>query len=411
MLFLMEAVALAHVARPLVLARWAQENAYDVTIACGSAYADIVRAKGFEPVPVPTILPQTFCGRIEHGQFFYQLTELMDYVRAELALYECIRPDLVIADFRHSAVVSTAVAGLPLVSLANAYWSPAHPCRFSPPANLFRKLPNWVVYSLFACLRPWLFRTFGTPILNELRNRFGQPLIDDFREHYTAGVWCAYLDLPELVPVANLPANHFHLGPVIWQPTDPPPLHVKHTGCRPLAYVSMGSTGDLAVLPKVLHALMEANFNCTVSGVSDAGAKQLCSSMPRLASRARFAPLVSPGEVLESAALTVCHGGNGTVYQSLREGVPVLCLPSNPDQALMAAAVVEQGAGLAVNPSRTNLRSHLKQLASHDSFRRAAEKIARTMAAHDSKSRWLDFLEQVVPSAINEFIPGVRTHG
>lgn len=403
LLFLAEAVALAHVTRPCVLARWARESGYEVTVACGPAHADIVRSEGFEPVLLPTIDLSTLWDRLRKGQFFYRVEELVDYVEAELRLYDELQPDLVIGDFRNSAPVSTAVAGLPLVSLLNAYWSNGHPCRFPPPrANVFRVLPPLLGQALFASIRPFVYRWFGTPIFNRLRQRYGLPAVTDFREHYTSGNWCAYLDLPELVPVPSLLRSHFYLGPVVWQPRQAAPLALGSLGTRrPLAYVSMGSSGDNALLPDVLRALADLDFDCAVSGVGTDEEARLHRALPCLRNRALFRRLLDPRAVLVRAVVTVCHGGSGTVYQSLAAGVPVLCLPSNPDQGLVAAAVAAQGAGRTVAPGGATprrLARALAKLLDDPGPVAAARRLARSLHRHDTRARWLAFLKEAAPA-------------
>src|SRR5438046_1250123 len=83
-LFVGEAVSLAHVGRPAVLARWAREAGYDVHFACGSAFASVARAEGFAPYNLRTLDAATFYLRLNAGNFFYTADELEAYVHAEL---------------------------------------------------------------------------------------------------------------------------------------------------------------------------------------------------------------------------------------------------------------------------------------------------------------------------------------
>ena len=57
---------------------------------------------------------------------------------------------------------------------------------------------------------------------------------------------------------------------------------------------------------------------------------RLLSCVPGLNERSVMGDLCDPAAILRKARLTVCHGGNGTVYQSLQADVPVLCLAYNP---------------------------------------------------------------------------------
>jgi hypothetical protein len=112
-----------------------------------------------------------------------------------------------------------------------------------------------------------------------------------------------------------------------------------------------------------------------------------------------------PDRILERASVTVCHGGSGTVYQSLAAGVPVLCLPGHPDQDLAARAATESEAGLVLDPTRIGarrLRGALDAILNETGFARAAHRIARAMRHHDSRGRWLDFLHANLFTARDE---------
>src|SRR5262245_56090499 len=122
-LFVAEAVTLAHVSRPLALAQALDRDRYVIEFACGDAWANLVDTAGFPRHRIPTISPDQFASRLGTGERLYREGEIADYVKAELALFERTRPDLVVGDFRVSLRISTAVARLPYVALANAYWS------------------------------------------------------------------------------------------------------------------------------------------------------------------------------------------------------------------------------------------------------------------------------------------------
>jgi UDP:flavonoid glycosyltransferase YjiC (YdhE family) len=399
-LFVGEAVSLAHVGRPAMLASWARDSGYEVVFATGAAYARIAREKGFDPLELPTIAPQTFYDRLAKGSFFYTRSELETYVHAELELFERLNPDLVVGDFRLSLAISTAVSAIPLLSLNNAHWSPGRRCPFPPPDHgFFGALPRPVRRALFALLRPAAFRFFAKSV-DDVRQRFGLARLLDFRLHYTAGTWCAYLDLPELVPVETLPAGHFYLGPVVWQPDaiEAPRLDAPSDG-RGLAYVSMGSSGDIRVLPAVIRALAALDYDIVISGISTEQASAMRQDARAWSERCIAAPFFNPDDVFERADVTVCHGGTGTIYQSLAAGVPLLCLPGNPDQSLMSEAVVKDGSGLAVEASKVterNIGDALMELRRNPRYRSSAMEKAVLIKSFDARRRWSEFLQRVL---------------
>ncbi|MCK6475039.1 MAG: hypothetical protein L6R28_25235 [Planctomycetes bacterium] len=387
-LFVGEAVSLAHVGRPAILARWAREAGYEVAFACGEAYAHVARGEGLEPIALETIAPQTFYARLNAGQFFYTQDELERYVEAERALIRRERPDLVVGDFRLTLAVSARLEGVRLLSLQQAHWSPASGAKFpAPSAGPLGRLPRTLRGALFTGLRPVAYRVFAAP-LDAVRERHGLKKRRDFRTSYTDGDFCAYLDLPELSPVAQLPRGHFFLGPLSWAPRGGSPSVPEG---RLLAYVSMGSSGDERLLPAVLRAVKEAGFDALISGVEGAS--------PGADPSVRYVGTIDPAPILKRAAVTVCHGGAGTVQQSLAAGVPVLCLPSNPDQELIARAAVRCGAGVllpAESADPAKLRRALREAAS-EACREAAGRAALAMTTHDTRARWTAWLSGKLP--------------
>lgn len=398
-LFVGEAVSLAHVGRPAMLARWAKEAGYEAVFACGARYAHVAHGEGLDPLLLETIAPEAFYGRLETGRFFYTQSELLGYVEAERALLRRVRPALVVADFRLSLAVSCEREGVPLLSITQAHWCPA--AADGVPAPLHwpsRYVPRALRHALFACGRAIAYRTFAAP-LDAVRKAHGLRARRDFRLHYTAGAHCAYLDLPAFATPRRLPRGHFYLGPLYWAPRGAPASEVETN--RPLAYVSMGSSGDEGLLPAVLKALDAQGFDAAVTGVCKLRAQ---------APNARFLGTVDPSAVLARAALCVCHAGHGTVYQSLAAGVPVLCLPSNPDQGLVARCVVRCAAGArldadACTPART-LAAVTE--ASSQRCRDAARGLGDAIRRWDTRAHWIEWLTATLPLPAHRIATGAR---
>ncbi len=217
-LFSGEAVSLAHISRPLILATWAREAGYDVHFACARRSGKWARQHHFKSIDLPTVESDVFFERIQQGRFFYQAHELRDYVFSERELLNRLKPDLVVSDFRLTLDISTALCGIPLLSLANGYWNPLRSCLFDPPSKGFgAQWPQRIRKTLFTLLRPLAFRFFGQT-LDRVRKEYGLPAHGDFRKMYTAGKWCAYPDLPEFIPSDRLLKGHFYLGPLLWRP-------------------------------------------------------------------------------------------------------------------------------------------------------------------------------------------------
>lgn len=169
------------------------------------------------------------------------------------ALFERVRPDLVVADNRRSSPVAAQGLGIPTVSLSTAALLGPHcafvptldqvarivaPCLGLPPSAVredprFQGLPDEAEVPLQpALLGERLRELAGTPTR---RPR----LVHDL----SFGDRSLILDPPALLPTRHLPPGAVQPGPLF------PRLHAPSTrlpprGARPRLYLSFGATGD-----------------------------------------------------------------------------------------------------------------------------------------------------------------------
>ncbi|MCB1877302.1 MAG: glycosyltransferase [Chromatiales bacterium] len=340
-LFVSEAVTLAHVVRPAVLASALDSSRYQVEFASDDRYGFCLEGRGFTTHRIHSKSPQAFLDVLSKGAPLYSYEELKDYVMEDRELLKSVRPDLVVGDFRLSLAVSAAVEGIPYASLVNAHWSPystqsRFPIPDLPPVRLFG---SRVVGFFFHLVQESVFRQHAKA-LNRLRKEYGLEVLPDLRAAYTHGDRVLYLDVPELVPTGNLPANHRYIGPVQWAPKmDLPNWWDEQPTDRPLVYVTLGSSGKVDLLPAVLQTLGALPI---YGLVATAGRKHI-EEVPENMRVVDFLP----GDLAARRAdLVICNGGSATVYQALGEGTPVLGIASNMDQHLTMGCVEKAGAGV-----------------------------------------------------------------
>lgn len=92
------------------------------------------------------------------------------------------------------------------------------------------------------------------------------------------------------------------------------------------------------------------------------------------------------GPILRRASLVVTHGGHGTAMRSLSHGVPMILMPGLAhDQPVVAAAVQEWGAGLALagDASVPRIRAAAQEILATPRFRLEAERLSRALAGCD----------------------------
>jgi UDP:flavonoid glycosyltransferase YjiC (YdhE family) len=390
-LFLAEAVSLAHIGRPLLLSKWAHEKNIEVHFAASADGLTKIKATsfGFKTHPLFTIKDSLFYDRVNRGKFFYNISELKKYIEAEKALILKINPDLIVSDFRLTAAISSELTGKPLLNLSNAYWSPNYACPFpAPEAGIFKIFSQGTSEFLFNFIRPIAFKIFGKE-LNQTRKHFGLKKKQDFRELYTDGSFTAYMDLPNFVNINKLPKNHFFIGPLIWSPEiNSVNYFLKE---KNNVYITMGSTGSNSALPNIIKSVLKNNLNIILSGVTALEKEILLKNYPELNGRSAIEPLIKAEGILPFCKLTICHGGSGTVYQSIAGGVPVLCFPKNPDQSLVSLAVAQKNIGRFLTSKTANLLtidSMINECLTNDVILQNAKNMQKDLSQWDTKKHW-----------------------
>jgi UDP:flavonoid glycosyltransferase YjiC (YdhE family) len=392
-LFVAEAVTLAHVGRAIALAQALDPALFEVHFACAEGYDFCFTDCEFARWPIKSIPSQQFLAALAQGKPVYDAATLSGYVEEDLALLAQVRPDVVVGDFRLSLSVSARIAKVPYVALINAYWSPHVAQRYSVPnIPLTRFLPISLATVLFRTVRPVAFAMHSRP-LNGVRRKHSLPALGfDLRRVYTDADHTLYADVAELFPPRKMPSNHSYLGPVIWSPPIPTPDWWDTLPAdKPIVYVTLGSSGQGRLLPLVLEAL--SSLPVTVIAAT-AGNVDL-ASIPANAYVANFLP----GEAAaRRAGLVICNGGSPTCHQALVAGVPVLGIASNLDQFLNMDGVIAAGAGKLLRADRLtqkHVRTAAEALLRDPAAVAAARGIARTFSQYDPAARFKSILKEV----------------
>lgn len=192
-LFIAEAVTLAHVARPVVLAQALDPKAYEVHLACDPRYHRLLPERFFSLHPIDSIPSAEFLAALARGSPLYGLSTLRAYVKQDIEMIEAVQPDLVVGDFRLSLAVSAPLTDTPYLAITNAYWSPYARQHFPlPELPIGRFLGLRVAKRLFKIMRPIAFAYHCIP-LNRLRREHGLPPLGyDLRRIHTAANHTVY---------------------------------------------------------------------------------------------------------------------------------------------------------------------------------------------------------------------------
>jgi len=389
-LFFAEAVTLAHVARPIALARGLDPAQFATVLAVDPRDQALWKSLTIPVRPIRSIPSEQFRDALFRGRPLYDRETLRAYVREELEVIRETAPDVVVGDFRLSLAVSTRVTNTPYMAITNAYWSPYARQGFPVPELLIAKrlgLP--IAQGLFQLARPFAFAYHTLPI-NCVRREYGLPSLGfDLRRVYTEADYTLYADVPEMAPTFGRPDTHRYLGPILWSPpVELPTWWQEVPRDRPVVYVNLGSSGRSALLPIVLDAVADLHVFVVAATLGRIHPNQASGNV-------RLADFLPGERAAALASLVICNGGSPATHQALAASTPVLGLASNMDQLLNMEGVQRRGAGILLRSActdRLKVRAAVTSVLENPRYSGAASELARIFAAYDAPSRFQEIL-------------------
>lgn len=393
-LFVAEAVTLAHVVRLVVLAQALDPACYEIYFACAEAFDFVLKSCGFKRRAISSISGEQFMQALARGSPIYDTATLQNYIEEDLNVLDGIKPDLVVGDFRLSLAVSAPLRNIPYAAVVNAHWSPYSILQGFPfPEHPLSKVVGVKLASImFGIVQPLVFSLHARPI-NTLRKRYGLSSLSDLRHAYTYGDYVLYADTPYLVPTTNLPPNHHYIGPVIWSPEIALPFWWEDRPMdRPWIYATLGSSGQVSVLPEMIEAIRGLPVYLLLA---TAGRVQT-DNLPENVWTVDYMPGLLAAK---NSQLVICNAGSASAYQALSQGVPVLGIASNMDQYLTMSAIARVGAGVllrAGQAERDSIAASIRQLLGDGAYRVNAQKVAHDFEQYESSGLFRDFIKKIL---------------
>ena len=337
-LFIPENNSLSHIAKCLSIQKCLMARGHEVHLAVSRQRSVFLRKQGIAHHLLPDV-QETDNSGFPTFKWFNSPNNTITCIKAETALINEIKPDRVVGVFRFTLKASSILTGVPYDSLICGCMLPQSPdvLGFSPEDDAIKfqeKLLN-------------TFFQYAGEKASIAFDRVGVDKIPDIRMAFEGDrtfLW----DFPEFMPIPAHPA-HVHVGPINLRhwPSDRVDMESLTKGTSPLAVVSFGTCiTQTDIAKRMVRILVDMGYMVAIAA---GGQKEMMNIMPGhpRVHAFYFAPL---DRIFPHASLLVTHGGQMTVFEALRQKIPVLVLPFQPEQAHNGICLERIGCGSRLIP-------------------------------------------------------------
>lgn len=364
---------LGHITQFLPLALELRRRGHDVVTALRELprAEEVIGRHGFTMLQAPIwqgelLDPPQLPASYTEILFFYgylDASRLTAMIKAWIALMSLVRPDMLIADHAPTALIAARVLEIPRATMGAGFFLPPATDPFPNMRPWMQVSPERLAQSDRRVLRTInaALQTLSAGPLDRLSDIFAcaRHFLITFPEldHYGARVQAQYYG-PILGPQKGVaPQWPEGRGPRVFAYLKP---HYEHLGevLDALAAFECRTAAFVGAVPKERFARLQNN---TLS------LSQIPYDIERAASECDFC---------------VCHAGHGTTCELLLKGKPLLLLPTQLEQYLMAKRV--SGAAMGVIADRDNpdggFKPAIGQIINNPDFAGRAEDFARRHA-------------------------------
>jgi UDP:flavonoid glycosyltransferase YjiC (YdhE family) len=241
------------------------------------------------------------------------------------------KPDLIVGDASIGVSTAAHILGIRAAGIMNAYNG-----YFVRPWSIYSGLIKVWDGLILSRVRGRVYKKRGVHQINAVELLRRTPLIS-----------------PDL-PVFHKPQGHFPnwhaVGPIITEPpAELPPWFDELEDGTTNIYISMGSTGLLEqFLDRCITDLGKLPYRFVVTTGGQISREKESAAPANF----RFCHYAPGSEIMKRCKALIFHGGNGTMYQALAWGVPMVALPSHLEQEICVDILEAEGMGLRFSPRK-----------------------------------------------------------
>ena len=294
-------------------------------------------------------------------------------------------PDVLVADYMLLGALAAAEARrLPSVALAHTVPPPLAGSPMPPQSQGFLPAASVEEEEKYRKWRRIIRRTWireGLGPHNRTRTGLALEPLPEPRAQFGSCARVLMLASRNFDFPGELPANTRYVGTPIddlnavgtWSP----PWSADDK--RPLLLISLSTLaqGQAQVLDRCIQAAGDLPLRVLVTLGPSLKREDFESSGNTV-----FESFVPHSAVLPHVSAVVTQCGLGTLTKTLRQGVPVICIPLLGDQPDNAARVEAKGAGIRLSPDATvtAIRSAIQEVISQAKYRERAQELSRLIA-------------------------------
>jgi UDP:flavonoid glycosyltransferase YjiC (YdhE family) len=274
-------------------------------------------------------------------EWFRDPQYIIDCINAEVDLFRKYSPDRILGLFRFTVKASAQLAGIPYDSLICGCMIPdsQEVLGFADgePGRAAQQIILNGFYRYAAIKTSIALTSFGLDEITDVRNML---------KGERTFLW----DFPEFFPLPQSP-DIIHIGPITWNHWDFDDIDVDAAaaGNTPLALVAFGTCmSNVSTAKRIIKILLDLGYRVVFAA---GGQKEFLDTMlhESKVTVCKFAPM---NRLLPLASLLICHGGQMTVFEALRNNVPVFVMPFQPEQSHSGVCLERIGCGRRLVPSQ-----------------------------------------------------------
>jgi len=369
------------VTKALAVARALRIRGCEVRFVMGGDLARLIARNGFSVASCPIPRPATSVQPIRNIVDFIQWTGLtgVDFVNeaieAERIAIHDFHPDVIFAEARPTAAISSAIAHVPLVTIAS--W-PMHP-----------NFPTNQEYSEQA-----------TEVFNQQLRHYKLLEVKHVAELlFLRSDTKISPSLPELEPeLQSIPGIHFvgYMLDTTYEDSQLPNWYYEWCK-RPLPlifiYLSVGAVAPHLYLKTIPETFKELPFNvlCACGFHSELHSQAL----PQAGENVRFVQFIPTQAIIKDTRLVIFHGGQDTMLTTLLHGLPSITIPGQHfERQYNAAQLASLGASktLPVHAFRPQRLQQVVTEVLNGPYTLASQKLAQRLQTYGGTEQGVELI-------------------